>query len=277
MAKNSPKTAKKTAKKKASKAAKSGSAAKSAAGKSPGKKTKSAKVTKTVKKAAKKTVKKAATKTVKKAATKTVKKAATKTVKKAVTKTVKKAATKTVKKAAKKTVKKVTKKAAVKKAAPEAIRKPRPRKALKSPLCKKDMEAFRGMLLEKRRQLMGDMSGMEAEAFHGNRQEETGDLSNMPVHMADIGTDNYEQEFTLGLLESERQLLGEINQALGRISDGLYGLCMGIGEPIGIPRLRAKPWAKYSIEYARRIEQGQIPRPANDYGQSDDDLENDDE
>ena len=70
---------------------------------------------------------------------------------------------------------------------------------------------------------------------------------------------------------------GEINHALGRISDGLYGLCMGLGEPIGIPRLRAKPWAKYCIDYARKIEQGLIPHPMDDYGQSDDDDDFDDD
>jgi len=90
----------------------------------------------------------------------------------------------------------------------------------------------------------------------------------MPVHMADVGTDNYEQEFTLGLLESERQLLGEINAALGRIGQGTYGVCVGTGQPIGEARLRAKPWAKYSIEYARMIEGGLVVKPADDYGAS---------
>ena len=119
------------------------------------------------------------------------------------------------------------------------------------------------MLLQKRRTLLGDIDGMKAEALHSDRNSGDGDLSTMPFHMADIGTDNYEQEFTLGLLESERQLLKEIDEALGRIVDGGYGVCMATGEPISRARLRAKPWAKYSIEYARMLEQGLVRQAEN--------------
>ena len=80
-------------------------------------------------------------------------------------------------------------------------------------------------------------------------------LSNLPIHMADMGTDNYEQEFTLGLVEKDRYLLRDIIQALGKILDGTYGICEGTGKPITKARLEAQPWARYSIEYARRVEQ----------------------
>ena len=81
----------------------------------------------------------------------------------------------------------------------------------------------------------------------------------MPIHMADIGTDNYEQEFTLGLVESERKLLREIDAAIVRIRDGIYGVCLERGIPIGRPRLDAKPWAKYCIEEARDRERRLSP------------------
>ena len=81
-------------------------------------------------------------------------------------------------------------------------------------------------------------------------------LSNLPIHMADMGTDNYEQEFTLGLVEKDRQLLREINLALSKIRDGSYGICEGTSKPITRARLEAQPWARYSIDYARRIEKG---------------------
>ncbi|HUT60861.1 MAG TPA: TraR/DksA C4-type zinc finger protein [Phycisphaerae bacterium] len=134
----------------------------------------------------------------------------------------------------------------------------KPRRLRKTPLGKADLKSFRAMLLEKRRALVGDMNGMEAEAFRGNRQDRSGDLSNVPIHPADIGTDNYEQEFTLGLLESERTLLREIDEALERIDQGTYGICLGTGQAIDKARLRACPWAKYCIEYARMIEKGLV-------------------
>lgn len=118
-----------------------------------------------------------------------------------------------------------------------------------SGLSRDDIERFRQMLLEKRAQLMRDMATMSDEALKRNRQESSGNLSSMPIHMADLGTDNYEQEFTLGLIESERVLLHEIDDALRRIANGNYGVCAATGKPIGKARLNAQPWTKHCYEY----------------------------
>lgn len=82
----------------------------------------------------------------------------------------------------------------------------------------------------------------------------------MPMHMADVGSDNFEQEFRLELLSTEHALIREIDEALQRIDDGTYGICLATHLPIGIERLRAKPWARYCIEYARLHEQGLVPK-----------------
>ncbi len=139
--------------------------------------------------------------------------------------------------------------------AAETKKRPRKKPKGKSPMTKAQLKTFREMLLEKRRELVGDMTGIEAEAFGGDRDESKGDISD---HPADAGTDNFEQEFSLGLLESERVLLAEIDAALHRIDEGTYGICLGTGKPIGVPRLKARPWAPYSIEYARMIEKGLV-------------------
>lgn len=115
----------------------------------------------------------------------------------------------------------------------------------------KDLEFFRELLLAKRRELVGDVHHMEQEAL---MSQSGSNLSNLPIHMADMGTDNYEQEFTLGLVEKDRQLLREINVALQKIKDGTYGICEGTGKPISRARLEAQPWARYSIEHARTLE-----------------------
>lgn len=134
-----------------------------------------------------------------------------------------------------------------------AILAPEPRPIVissqNSGLTKKEIAEFRDVLLQKRAQLMGDVNTMRNEALSKNRQDAAGDLSNMPLHMADVGSDNYEQEFTLGLIESERQILREIEAALERIRENTFGVCAATGEPIGKARLRATPWAKYSYEY----------------------------
>jgi RNA polymerase-binding protein DksA len=119
-----------------------------------------------------------------------------------------------------------------------------------------EIERFEQMLLEKRREIVGDVNEMQDEALRKSRLDASGDLSSMPIHMADIGTDNYEQEFALELMDSERKLLREIDDALGRIQQGTYGICEGTGKPIPKARLRAQPWARYRVEYARMLEEG---------------------
>jgi DnaK suppressor protein len=122
-------------------------------------------------------------------------------------------------------------------------------------LSSKELEFYRELLLAKRRELVGDMSSMEREAL---RSAQGSNLSNLPIHMADMGTDNYEQEFTLGLVQKDRDLLRDLNSALAKIQDGTYGICEGTGKPISKVRLEAQPWARYSIEYARQKEKGFI-------------------
>ena len=126
---------------------------------------------------------------------------------------------------------------------------------VKTKLKAKDLERYRDLLLIKRAEQLGDLSAMEAEAL----RSDGGNLSHMPQHLADIGTDSYDQDFMLGMAETERKLLIEIEAALQRIEDKTYGMCFMTGKPIPKTRLNAKPWAKYTIEAARMIENGQVP------------------
>jgi len=128
-----------------------------------------------------------------------------------------------------------------------------------SRLTASDIKRFKKMLLEKRRDILSDVTEMEGEALKKSRLDATGDLSSMPIHMADIGTDNYEQEFALELMDGERKLLQEIDAALERIEQGNYGICEGSGKLIAKARLEAQPWARYCVEYARMLEQGLVP------------------
>lgn len=81
----------------------------------------------------------------------------------------------------------------------------------------------------------------------------------MPIHMADLGSDNWEQEFTLGLIANERNCVQEIDEALLRIRNKTYGVCLAMRKRITVARLRAKPWAKYCIDYARLRDEGRVP------------------
>jgi len=130
----------------------------------------------------------------------------------------------------------------------------------KARLSDAEINRFRQMLLDKRQEIIGNVNEMKDEALNKSRLDASGDLSSMPIHMADIGTDTFDQEFALGLMDSERKLLLEIDDALQRIENHTYGICEGTGKPIGKARLEAQPWARYCVEYARTLEQG---RPNN--------------
>ncbi|OJW23003.1 MAG: transcriptional regulator [Planctomycetales bacterium 71-10] len=100
--------------------------------------------------------------------------------------------------------------------------------------------------------LRGNVGRMTDEALRRNQNDSN--LSNVPLHMADVGTENYDQEFTLGLIENEQETLKLIDEALGRIGDGTYGACAECERPIARARLEALPYTRYCIECARKLE-----------------------
>jgi RNA polymerase-binding protein DksA len=122
----------------------------------------------------------------------------------------------------------------------------------KSGFGKADLEHFRKLLLDRRKRILGTVQGMEEEALKASDQDFSVD------HMADHGSDNFEQDFTLSLVESERKELVEIDRALLRMEHGTYGICEGTGELIPRPRLEAIPHARYSVEYQRKLEAGEV-------------------
>jgi DnaK suppressor protein len=138
------------------------------------------------------------------------------------------------------------------KAAAEPAPETANQKPIKTKLKKKELDHYRELLLERRQELVGDLSAMEKQAL----QATSSNVSHMPIHMADIGTDTYDQDFMLGLAENERKRLREIDAALVRIEDRTYGVCEMTSKVIPKARLNAKPWARYTIEAARQIESG---------------------
>ncbi len=128
-------------------------------------------------------------------------------------------------------------------------------KRKKSPLTKAKLEKYRLLLLAKRAELFGDVESMENEALRSG----TGGLSHTPQHIAEQGSDSYDQTLSLNLAAKDRRLIKEIDDALKRIEDGTYGLCEMTSQPIPEDRLDELPWARYTIEAAREIERRGLP------------------
>jgi RNA polymerase-binding transcription factor DksA len=78
----------------------------------------------------------------------------------------------------------------------------------------------------------------------------------VPTHIADLGTDSFEQQFTLGLLENNEQTLEEVAAALERIEQGSFGRCEECQKTIPHARLEALPYARYCIACARKLQGG---------------------
>lgn len=123
-----------------------------------------------------------------------------------------------------------------------------------APMKKSELDGYKERLLTLRSRLRGDMSQLAEAALKKNRTERNGDLSSMPIHMADVGTDSFEQEFTLSLMESEEATLALIEAALERIEDGTYGLCEECGAKIPKKRLDALPYATLCVRCASQRE-----------------------
>jgi DnaK suppressor protein len=121
---------------------------------------------------------------------------------------------------------------------------------------KAEMKAYKERLLMLRARLRGDVTQMADAALKKNGLESSGNLSSMPIHMADLGSDAYEQEFTLSLMETEEGTLGAIENALERIEDGTFGVCEECGAVIPKTRINAIPYVSLCVKCASRNERG---------------------
>ena len=112
---------------------------------------------------------------------------------------------------------------------------------------------FKHMLLGLRSRLRGDATALADAALRTTRSEASGDLSSMPIHMADVGTDAFEQEFTLSLMEHDGSALEQIEAALVRIEDGLYGVCLECEAKIPKARLQVLPQTPHCVKCADKV------------------------
>ncbi|MDZ4781813.1 MAG: TraR/DksA family transcriptional regulator [Planctomycetia bacterium] len=121
---------------------------------------------------------------------------------------------------------------------------------------KVEMKVYKDRLLTLRARMRGDVTQLADAALKKNRMEGNGETSAMPIHMADIGSDNFEQEFTLSLMENEEDTLDAIEAALERIEEGNYGVCEECATKIPKTRLNAIPYASHCVKCAEIAQRG---------------------
>ncbi|MCA9081848.1 MAG: TraR/DksA C4-type zinc finger protein [Planctomycetaceae bacterium] len=116
----------------------------------------------------------------------------------------------------------------------------------------KEIEQFKALLLELQARVRGDVATLSTGALGSDFD------SRSPTHMAELGTETYEQDFSLRVMEGDQELLKEIKAALKRIDEGTYGLCEGCLEEgkspsrCAIPKTRLKviPYARHCVPCA---------------------------
>jgi RNA polymerase-binding transcription factor DksA len=118
-----------------------------------------------------------------------------------------------------------------------------------------DDATARQRLLEERTRLTEVRSsvndtGLEEES----EQESVAELSSVDQHQADLGTETFEREKDLSILESIEAELADVEHALRRLDDGTYGICEACGKPIDEERLAALPAARLCRDDQERAE-----------------------
>jgi len=111
----------------------------------------------------------------------------------------------------------------------------------------KEQAFFKQLLLDKRAELMKELTHLKDSGNSDTLKDASGDNSSYSFHMADQGTDNMEREKAYYFATREGRLLYHIDQALERVQAGNYGYCQECGNPISRERLEAVPHARLCI------------------------------
>jgi RNA polymerase-binding transcription factor DksA len=119
---------------------------------------------------------------------------------------------------------------------------------------KNEFDVYRKSLTDLRDRLHDDVSHLAGEALRQDERGAGGTSSAMPIHMADAGSDAFEQENTLNLLANQEQVLEEIGAALDRIKEGTFGRCEECEKDIPPARLEVLPYARYCVSCAEKLE-----------------------
>lgn len=115
---------------------------------------------------------------------------------------------------------------------------------------------FRRILEAMDGRVLGDLRSLEEQARTGLGGEAGGNLSGAPMHLADLGTEQYMQELNATLLENESYIRLEIRDALARLDRDAYGICERCGKSIIVERLEALPYTRYCTPCSAEVGDG---------------------
>ena len=125
---------------------------------------------------------------------------------------------------------------------------------MKNKLTKKELAEFKKLILKRKEEVNDEIKHISDDTLKKSQKDASGDISGYTYHMADVATDNYDREFSLGLASSDRQSLYELEDALKKIEDGTFGVCEDCKSLITRVRLKAVPQARLCVKCQEKRE-----------------------
>jgi DnaK suppressor protein len=125
---------------------------------------------------------------------------------------------------------------------------------LKKKFNKKELAEFKKIILKVKDGMVDDIKHISEDTLKKSQKDASGDISGYTYHMADVATDTYDREFSVGLASNERQALYELTDALKKIEDGTYGVCEECKSLIAKNRLKAVPYARLCLKCQEKTE-----------------------
>jgi len=121
-------------------------------------------------------------------------------------------------------------------------------------LTKKDAEYFKKLIMQTKEKVLDEIKHISDDTLKKSQRDAAGDISGYTYHMADVASDAYDREFSLGLASNERQSLYELEDAIKKIEEGTFGICEECKSSISKTRLKVVPFARLCVKCQERKE-----------------------
>jgi len=125
---------------------------------------------------------------------------------------------------------------------------------VKNKFNKKELGEFKKIILKRKEEMLDSIKHISEDTLHKSQKEASGDISGYTYHMADVATDTYDREFSLGLASNERKMLYELDDALKKIDEGTFGICEDCKRLVTKTRLKALPYARLCVKCQEKRE-----------------------
>ena len=125
---------------------------------------------------------------------------------------------------------------------------------MKKKFNRKELEYFKKLILKIKEKILDEIKHISEDTLKKSQKDAAGDISGYTYHMADVASDTYDREFSLGLASNERQSLYELDDALKKMEEGTFGICEECKSLITKTRLKVVPFARFCVKCQEKKE-----------------------